>query len=79
MLTVVEESATASPQLKKFATHVEQSLRTSQKVTSSPRRKLLSQTTELEPEEELTDLVKRVGQLQAIVRQRKTTASSSAT
>ena len=33
----------------------------------------------LEPEEELEDLVKRVEQLQAIVRQRKTTAKSSAT
>ena len=79
VLTVVEEGATASPQLKKFATHVEQILGTSQKATNSPRRKLLSQTTKLEPEEELADLVKRVEQLQALVRQRKTTAKSSAT
>ena len=72
-------SATASPQLRKFATHVEQSLGTSPRVTSSPRRKVHSQTTKLEPEEELEDLVKRVEQLQAIVRQRKTTEKSSAT
>ena len=42
VLTVVEEGAVASPQLKKFATHVEQCLGTSQKVTSSPRRKMQS-------------------------------------
>ena len=79
MLTVAEEGVTASPQLKKFATHVEQSLGTSKKVTSSPRRMLHNLTTKLELEEELADLVKRVEQLQAMVRQRKTTAKSSAT
>ena len=67
VLTVVEEGATASPQLKKFATHVEQLLGTSQKEKSQPRRKLLSQTTKLEPEEELAER-------QAMVRPRKTTA-----
>ena len=40
VLTVVEEGANASPQLKRFVTHVGQSLGTSHKVTSSPRRKL---------------------------------------
>ena len=74
MLTAVEDGATASPQLKKFASHEERSLGASPRVTSSTRRKLHSQTTKLEPEEELADLVKRVEQLQAMVRQRKTTA-----
>ena len=79
VLTVVEESATASPQLKKFASHVEQSRGAPPRVTSSPRRKLHSQTTKLNPEEELADLTKRVEHLQAMVRQRKTSAKSGAT
>ena len=49
VMTNVEEGATASPQLRKFATYVEQSLGTSPRVTSSPRRKVHSQTTKLEP------------------------------
>ena len=57
----MENGATASPQQKKFATHAEQSLGTSPRVASSPRRKLLSQTTKLEPEEELADLVETSG------------------
>ena len=79
VLTVVEDGATASPQLKKFASNVKQPLGTSPRVTSSPRRKLHSQTTKLDPQEELADLVKRVEHLQAMVRQRKTTAKSRAT
>ena len=79
VLTVVEGGATASPQLKKFPSLVEQSRRTSPRVTSSPRRKLHSQTTKLDPEEELAGLMKRVEHLQSMVRQRKTTAKSSAT
>ena len=78
VLAVVEDGATASPQLK-FTTHVGQSLGTSPRVTSSPRRKLHSQKMKLEPDEELADFVKRLEHLQAMVRQRKTTAKSSAT
>ena len=62
VLTVVEDGATASPQLKKFASHVEQSRRASPRVTSSPRR------TKLDPEEELADMTKRVEHLHAMVR-----------
>ena len=40
VLTVVEDGATVSPQLKKFASHVELSRGTSRRVTSSPRKKL---------------------------------------
>ena len=71
VLTVVEDGATASPQPKKFASHVQRSLGTFPRLTSSPRRKLHSRTTKLDPEEELADLVKRVEYLQAMVRQRK--------
>ena len=79
VLTVVEDGATVSPQLKKFASHVELSRGTSPRVTSSPRKKLHSQTTKPDEEEELADLMKRAEHLQAMVRQRKTTAKSSAT
>ena len=79
MLSIPLLGQETTPQLKKFATHAEQSLGTSQKVTSSPRRKRHSQTAKLEPEEEMTDFVKQVEQLQAMVRQRKTAAKSSAT
>ena len=46
---------------------MDHSLGTSPRVTSSPRRTLHSQTTKLDPEEEMADLVKRVGHLQAVV------------
>ena len=49
VLTVVEDGATASPQLLKFPLHVEQSLGTSPRVTSSPRRKLHSKNNEVWP------------------------------
>ena len=79
VLTVVEDGATASPQLKEFASHVDLLRGTSPRVTSSPRRKLHSETTKLNPEEELADLMKRVEHLQAMVQQRKTRAKFSTT
>ena len=43
VLTVVEDGVTASPQLRKFAAHVEQSRGASPRVANSPRRKLLGE------------------------------------
>ena len=61
------------------ATAEEVSVARGTRKTSLPRRKLHSPTPKLEPKEELADLVKRVEHLQATVRQRKTTATSSTT
>ena len=66
-------------QLKKFATHVEQSLGTSQKVTSSHLDESCTiKQRSWSQRKNSTDLLKRMHHLQAMVRQRKTKAKSSA-
>ena len=40
--TVLDEGVSASPQLRKFAVHMEQSLEASSRVANSPRRKMHS-------------------------------------
>ena len=70
MLTVVEDGATASQQLKKFASHVEESQGTSPKVTTE----VAQSNNEAGPRGRTGRLDETSGTSASDVRQRKTTA-----